>query len=111
MANQDRFHLPGINGKRVAITAGAGGIGLEIARLLHALGARLAISDIDTQALQSASQELGNCLATQADVSDEYSVDAFFDAIQSQMGGLDALINNADIAGPTEVIHDISPAE
>lgn len=111
MANQDRFHLPGINGKRVAITAGAGGIGLEIARLLHALGARLAISDIDTQALQSASQELGNCLATQADVSDEYSVDAFFDAIQSQMGGLDALINNAGIAGPTGVIHDISPAE
>jgi NAD(P)-dependent dehydrogenase (short-subunit alcohol dehydrogenase family) len=111
MANQDSLQLPGITGKRVAITAGAGGIGLEIARLLHALGARLAISDIDAQAMQAASQELGNCLAIEADVSDEHSVDAFFDAIQSELGGLDALINNAGIAGPTGMIHDISPAE
>lgn len=111
MANQNSLQLPGITGKRVAITAGAGGIGLEIARLLHTLGARLAISDIDVQALQAVSQELGNCLAIQADVSDEHAVDAFFDAIQSEMGGLDALINNAGIAGPTGMIHDISPAE
>ena len=111
MANQDSLQLPGIAGKRVAITAGAGGIGLEIARVLHALGARLAISDIDAQALQVASQEFGNCLAIQADVSDEPSVDAFFDAIQLEMGGLDALINNAGIAGPTGMIHEISPDE
>lgn len=111
MANQDSLQLPGITGKRVAITAGAGGIGLEIARVLHALGARIAISDIDAQALQAAGQELGHCLAIQADVSDEHSVDAFFDVIQSEMGGLDALINNAGIAGPTGMIHDISPAE
>jgi len=111
MANKDSLQLPGIAGKRVAITAGAGGIGLEIGRVLHALGTRLAISDIDAQALSSASHELGNCLAVQADVSDELSVDAFFDAIQTEMGGLDALINNAGIAGPTGMIHDISPAE
>ena len=111
MGNQHSLQLPGIAGKRIAITAGAGGIGLEIARLLNALGARLAISDIDAQALQAAGQELGNCLATQADVCDEHSVDAFFDAIQSDMGGLDALINNAGIAGPTGMIHEISPTE
>ena len=37
MANQDGFKLPGIAGKRIAITAGARGIGLEIARVLNAL--------------------------------------------------------------------------
>lgn len=111
MSNQNVFQLPGIAGKRIAITAGAGGIGLEIARLLHTLGARLAISDIDTQALQAVRKELGDCLIAQADVSDEASVDAFFDTIQSEFGGLDALINNAGIAGPTGKIHEISPAD
>ena len=111
MSNQEVFQLPGLAGKRIAITAGAGGIGLEIARLLNSLGARLAISDIDTQALEAATKELGDCLPTQADVSDEASVDAFFNSIQVEMGGLDALVNNAGIAGPTGKVHEISPAD
>ncbi|MGB1011440.1 MAG: SDR family oxidoreductase [Thiolinea sp.] len=111
MSNQEVIQLPGLAGKRVAITAGAGGIGLEIARVLSTLGVQLAISDIDTQALQTTKKELVNCLIAQADVSDEASVDAFFDTIQSELGGLDALVNNAGIAGPTGKIHEISPAD
>lgn len=111
MISENNIQLPGLSGKRIAITAGAGGIGLEIARLLNSLGAQLAISDIDEQALQKTKQELGDCMVARADVSDEESVDAFFDAIQSELGGLDALVNNAGIAGPTGKIYEIAPAD
>lgn len=103
------MRLPGLEGKRIVVTAGAGGIGFAIARLLHAQGARLAICDVDGAALQKASRQLGNCIALKADVSDEAAVDAFFDAVRDAFGGLDALVNNAGIAGPTGNLEDISP--
>ena len=105
------FCLPGLHGLRVAVTAGANGIGLAIARLLFAQGARIAVCDIDADALTAAKDRLGNSLAAIADVSDTAAVDAFFDAVQQRLGGLDALINNAGIAGPTGAIEDIAPEE
>ncbi|MEN8659331.1 MAG: SDR family NAD(P)-dependent oxidoreductase, partial [Marivita sp.] len=86
------LNLPGLQTKRVAITAGASGIGFTIAQVLRDQGARVAICDADGAALEKASVELGDCLAVQADVSDD--VDAFFDQVQARLGGLDALINN-----------------
>lgn len=103
--------FPGIEGLRVAITAGAGGIGLAIARELFRNGARLAICDIDEAALKSAAAELGGCLALRCDVAEEAEVDAFFDAIGRELGGLDALVANAGIAGPTGAVEDLDPAE
>lgn len=103
--------LPGLRGKRVTVTAGASGIGFAIARFLHGQGARLAICDVDAAALESASASLGNCLAMPADVSDDAAVDAFFDAVQDQLGGLDALVNNAGIAGPTGKVEDLTPED
>lgn len=103
--------FPGLEGKRVAISAGAGGIGLAIARVLHRNGATLAICDVDEAALKAASAELGDCLALRCDVSDEGQVDAFFDAIEAQLGGLDALVANAGIAGPTGKVDELDPAE
>ena len=44
-------------------------------------------------------------------MSDETSVDGFFDAIQAELGGLDALVNNAGIAGPTGKIEEIAPSD
>lgn len=103
------FQLPGLKGKKVVITAGASGIGFSIARLLHAQGVQLAICDVDTDALRRASAELEGCVAVEADVSDETAVDALFDAVQDKWGRLDALVNNAGIAGPTGNLEDISP--
>ncbi len=105
------LRLPGLTGKRVVITAGAGGIGYAIARVLQEQGAQLAICDVDPAALKKASASLGNCLAIQADVSDETAVDGFFDQVQSGLGGLDALVNNAGIAGPTGNVEDLSPED
>lgn len=109
--HSSNLQLPGIKGLRIAVTAGAGGIGLEIARSLHEQGARLAIADIDEKALASAKKEFADCIAASADVSDESSVDSFFDLIQSEFGGLDALINNAGIAGPTGKVFEIAPSD
>lgn len=107
--NDHNAGLSGIAGKRVAITAGASGIGYAIARNLFALGARIAICDIDGKALDSAKSQLGNCIAVPADVSDENAIDEFFDAIEKEFNGLDVLVNNAGIAGPTGNIEDLSP--
>lgn len=111
MSNQPPLRLPGLSGKRVAVTAGASGIGLSIARLLREQGAQIAVCDVDPQALSAAREELGDVLSTRADVSDETSVDGFFDAIQAELGGLDALVNNAGIAGPTGKIEEIAPSD
>lgn len=103
--------LPGLTGKRIAITAGAGGIGLCIARALRAQGARLAICDVDEGALDAAKEELGAEVALIADVSDEEQVETFFARTEGVLGGLDALVNNAGIAGPTGGVDEISTEE
>lgn len=100
----------GLKGLRVVVTAGAGGIGLAIATELAAHGARLAICDVDDGALAAFRKAFPGALALRADVSDEGDVDAFFEAATAHLGGLDALINNAGIAGPTGGVEDLDPA-
>ena len=107
--NPSAMLLPGLDGKRVAVTAGASGIGFAIAKLLHEQGVRVAICDIDSAALDKASLDLGGCIAEKADVSDNSAVEAFFCKVQNEFGGLDALVNNAGIAGPTGNLEDLSP--
>jgi len=107
--NRSAMLLPGLDGKRVVVTAGASGIGFAIAKLLHEQGVWVAVCDIDTSALDKASLDLGGCIAEQADVSDNSAVEAFFCKVQNEFGGLDALVNNAGIAGPTGNLEDLSP--
>jgi NAD(P)-dependent dehydrogenase (short-subunit alcohol dehydrogenase family) len=101
--------LSGLRGQRVAITAGAGGIGLATARLLYAQGCRLALCDISDQAIDAARRDMPEALVSRADVSREADVEAFFQAIAARLGGLDTMINNAGIAGPTGGVEEISP--
>jgi NAD(P)-dependent dehydrogenase (short-subunit alcohol dehydrogenase family) len=111
VTSQADLKLPGLQDRCVAVTAGAGGIGLAIARTLSAQGARLAICDVDGDALDAACKELGAEIAAMADVSDEDQVGSFFGEIRDRMGGLDALVNNAGIAGPTGGVEEISAAD
>lgn len=106
-ASAEEF-LGGVRGQRVLVTAGGSGIGFAIASTLTALGARVAICDISQALLEEASASMKPDLATIADVSSEADVDRMFDEVSASLGGLDALINNAGIAGPTGGVDEIS---
>lgn len=103
--------ISGLEGQRVIVTAGAGGIGLATARLLHAEGCRLAVCDVSDEALSKVAAELPGTITARADVSDEADVARFFETALSGLGGLDALVNNAGIAGPTGGVEEIAVAD
>jgi NAD(P)-dependent dehydrogenase (short-subunit alcohol dehydrogenase family) len=98
-------------GLRVMVTAGAAGIGKVIVKALHAQRARLHTCDIDAAAIANLSSTLPDVGTTLADVADPNQVDQFFTEAETHLGGLDVLVNNAGIAGPTAPIDAISPKE
>ena len=101
----------GIEGQRVLITAGAAGVGRAIAERLSRHGARIFVCDVDDNVLDAFGVAFPAAGRIKADVSDDKAVDRMFDAISKTFGGLDALINNAGIAGPTGGVDEIDPAD
>lgn len=100
-----------LEGHRVIVTAGAGGIGRATAEAFLNEGARVFVCDIDQSALDdlsAAHPDIGTC---RCDVSDEQSVAGMFDAALDWLEGLDCLVNNAGSTGPTLPTGDITPAE
>jgi NAD(P)-dependent dehydrogenase (short-subunit alcohol dehydrogenase family) len=97
--------------QRVVVTAGAAGIGRAIARAFADAGARVYVCDVDAKALDAFRAENRGIGACVADVSDPRAVDALFDAATADLGGLDVLVNNAGIAGPTAPVEEISIAD
>lgn len=95
-------------GLRVVITAGAAGIGKVIATGFHQAGAHVHLCDIDPAAVD-ASRAAGFA-AMLCDAADPEQSRAFFDAARADMGGLDVVIANAGIAGPTASINDVDEA-
>src|SRR5947209_4461195 len=89
------------DGIRVVVTAGASGIGRAISDLLMACGARVHICDVSDAFLEDYCSTHRGAGATKADVSSESDVARLFAEVEASLGGLDALINNAGIAGPT----------
>ncbi|MFI8480834.1 SDR family oxidoreductase [Pseudomonas sp. NPDC078700] len=89
---------------RVIVTAGAGGIGRAIVDAFREAGAQVATCDIDETALATLPQDV---FRQKVDVSDSAALTQFMDAAVNQLGGLDCLINNAGIAGPTGRIEDL----
>ena len=100
-----------INGLRVLVTAGAGGIGLAIARRFAAEGARVHTCDVDEMALSALAASDPGITATPCDVSDRASVQRMFAEALAKLGGLDVLVNNAGIAGPTAKIDEMNPED
>ena len=91
------------------VTGAARGIGNAIAHRLHEAGARVALVDIDEEAVNAAADALGDrALAVQADVSSADSVQAAFDAVLARWECLDILVNNAGIIGGESPIHELS---
>jgi len=98
-------------GLRVLVTAGAAGIGRVIARTFAEHGARVHICDIDEKALAGTKKQLPAVTQTIADVAKLEDVDRLFADVKKTLHGLDVLVNNAGIAGPTARVEDIRPED
>jgi NAD(P)-dependent dehydrogenase (short-subunit alcohol dehydrogenase family) len=100
-----------IAGLRVLVTAGASGIGLATARAFAREGAKVLICDVDRVALDAVATSDAGLAQTVCDVADPAAVVRLFGVVAARLGGLDALVNNAGIAGPTAACEDIALAD
>ena len=92
---------------KIVITAGASGIGSEVAIALSKAGAKVMICDVNKNILKSFSNNNPEIYAYHADVSNESDVRSFFKDIKSKFNSIDVLINNAGISGPSGKLEDI----
>jgi NAD(P)-dependent dehydrogenase (short-subunit alcohol dehydrogenase family) len=97
-------------GLRVLVTAGGSGIGAAIARAFCEAGAHVHVCDIDRTALDRLGAQ-APVTSSVADASVANDVDLVFDDVLGTLGGLDVLVNNAGIAGPTGPIDAIDAAQ
>jgi NAD(P)-dependent dehydrogenase (short-subunit alcohol dehydrogenase family) len=100
-----------LDGQRAVVTAAAAGIGRATLETFVAAGARVCVCDVDAEGLEELRTALPDVAAVRADVSNPAAVDALFDMALAKLGGLDILINNAGIAGPTARIEEIEPED
>ena len=90
--------------QRVLISAGAGGIGLSIAKLFAQSGAEIWVADCDEEAI---SKLPCSWERTNIDIKAQYDIENIFRVIKNKWEGLDALYANASIAGPAAPVEDI----
>src|SRR6187549_2651702 len=95
----------------VLITAGASGIGLAIARAFHARGSRVCICDLDEAGMARAEGEMPGLLTRRCNIGDREDIAAMVADAAARLGGLDVLVNNAGIGGPTKAVRDLDPAD
>src|SRR5450756_3123335 len=100
-----------IKGLRVLVTAGGNGIGLAIARRFAGEGAKVHTCDVDETALSALKKSDPAITATPCDVSDRSAVKNLFAEAVAKLGGLDVLVNNAGIAGPTSKVEEMNPED
>jgi NAD(P)-dependent dehydrogenase (short-subunit alcohol dehydrogenase family) len=89
-----------LDGLKALVTGGGSGIGAAIAARLVRGGAKVLVVDIDPATSPD----------VVADVANTAAVDRLFTEISRQLGGLDVLVNNVGVAGPTAKVDDMDPA-
>ncbi|MBB4860281.1 NAD(P)-dependent dehydrogenase (short-subunit alcohol dehydrogenase family) [Novosphingobium chloroacetimidivorans] len=100
MSSLDVAHIFSVAGKSVVVTGGASGLGLAIARGYAANGAIVTIVDRDQSAIDNAIGALGKqAQGLVADITDRAALDAAFDRIDGDRGGIDVIFANAGIGG------------
>ena len=100
-----------LSGKTAIVTGGAAGIGRVIIERFVAAGAGVSTCDVDGAALADLRAALPDVVAIEADVGRSADVGRLFDAHLARFGGLDALLNNAGVSGPTKPVEAITDEE
>ena len=98
--------MSALSGGTAFVTGGAQGIGLGIARACAARGMAVAVADVDTAALERAEAELSTttkAVAVTLDVRDREAYAAVADEVESKLGPVTLLCNNAGVAGNVKV--------
>ena len=113
ISNNEEGELPRaafdiLRGASVLVSAGGGGAGRVIAEAFANAGARVSVCDVDGAALASLAAARPTIATMQMDAADEGSIDAFFSDAEQRNGGVDVVVNNVGIAGPTAAVEDIS---
>lgn len=100
-----------IKGLRVLVTAGANGIGLAIAQTFARESARVHVCDVDDAGLDALRKSDATISTSHCDVADRVAVTKLFEDARRALGGLDVLVNNAGIAGPTAKVDEMHPED
>ena len=95
--------------QKVLITGAASGIGLEIARAFAKAGSTVFITDIHQQTIDAATIEIPGLLATLCNNGKRSDIERMVPEAVAALGGLDVLVNNAGIAGPTAPVEEMDP--
>ena len=101
--------FPDFDNARILVTASGSGLGRVIAQSFLDVGARVHGCDLDDTGLKELEQQADRFRGSVADVADAAAVDRLFDVALARMGGVDVLVNNAGIAGPTGPVEACSP--
>ena len=97
--------------RRVVVTAGGGGIGLIIAKAFVAAGDRVHVCDVNAEAVERVTRDNPAITGTVCDIADRGAVERFVEEAVDELGGIDVLVNNAGIAGPTTSVENLDPDE
>lgn len=101
-----------LEGQVAIVTGGAQGIGLAVAKRLHASGATVVLWDLDAELAASSATQLGDRVeASGADVTDYDAIAALAGDIAGRHGRIDILVNSAGIAGSNAPVTDYPVAE
>ena len=96
-----------VPGLRVLVTAGGSGIGAAVARAFAEAGAQVHVCDVNRSALDRMASDSPGITSSMADVAIERDVELVFDDVLGTLGGLDVLVNNAGVPGPTGAIESL----
>lgn len=96
---------------RVLVTAGASGIGRTVTEMFAAAGAKVHITDVAQAAIDETLSSVPGVTGTAGDASASTDVDRVLSDIKVRLGGLDVLINNVGISGPTGAIETYADAD
>jgi NAD(P)-dependent dehydrogenase (short-subunit alcohol dehydrogenase family) len=105
-----------LQGRRVLVTGGNSGLGAAMAEAFAEAGARVAINYVvqpeEALRLAGSLRDRGfEILTLRADVTQRSEVDAMFQRIEGEWGGIDVLLNNAGIDGPRALTWEADPDE